>query len=302
MALARARPGPAERRLFLPSGVSRTLTLFRRWPVLPIAVLTVLVVAAIFAPWLAPRDPAKDSLRESLTPPAWYAQGTTKFLLGTDDMGRDIFSRIIFGARISLMVSSVAVVTGLLAGVTLGMISGYYGGWLDEVILRIVDIWLAIPFILFALVVTAIFGQSIEIVVGLMAALAWSAFVRNTRAEVLVLKQMDYVAMAKVVGASPARIMLRHILPGVINTAIVITTLRVGQLILAEASLSFLGAGIPDPTSAWGVMVASGRDFLAIGWWISFFPGAAIFLVVMSMNFLGDWLRDYFDPRLRQLK
>lgn len=283
-----------------PGRTVRVFRFVRNWPVVPVVILALLVFSAAFAPLLAPHDPIKDSLRESLSPPVWYAKGTSKHILGSDDVGRDVLSRIIYGARISLIVAGVAVATGLVAGVTLGIVSGYYGGLLDELIMRMVDIWLAMPFILFALVVIIIVGQSMGIVIALMALLAWSAFVRNIRAEVLVLKQMEYVAGARVAGASDFRIMTRHLLPGVVNTAIVITTLRVGQLILAEASLSFLGAGIPDPTPAWGVMVAAGRDFLGTAWWISFFPGLAIFFVVMSLNFLGDWLRDRFDPRLRQ--
>jgi peptide/nickel transport system permease protein len=283
------------------STASRVYSFLRRWPVLPAVILLVLVFTAIFAPVLAPYDPIKDSLRDSLAPPAFLEGGTANHILGTDDVGRDILSRMIYGARISLMLSAVAVITGLAGGVTLGVVSGYFGGWLEEIILRVVDVWLAMPFILFALVVVSIFGKSLGIMFALLAALAWSAFVRNIRAEVLVLREMDYVQMSRVMGASSLRIMLRHILPGVVNTAIVISTLRVGQLMLAEASLSFLGAGIPEPIPAWGVMVASGRDFLGNAWWVSFFPGFAIFLVVMALNFMGDWLRDFFDPRLRQL-
>ena len=167
--------------------------------------------------------------------------------------------------------------------------------------MRIVDIWAAVPFLIFALVIVIVFGASIPTLMGLLVLLAWSSFVRNIRAEVLSLKERDYVALAKVAGASPVRIMVRHILPGVANTAIVIATLRLGSLILAAAALSFLGAGIPEPTPSWGGMVAQGRDFLATAWWISFFPGISIFLLVMSLNFLGDWLRDRLDPRLRQL-
>jgi peptide/nickel transport system permease protein len=168
--------------------------------------------------------------------------------------------------------------------------------------MRLEDVWLSLPFLLIALVAAVVIGKSFGVVMGLLALLAWSAFVRNVRAEVLSLKTRDYVALARVAGAPTTRIIIRHILPGVVNTIIVIATLRVGQLILAEASLSFLGAGIPAPTPAWGLMVAEGRDYLGTGqWWISFFPGMAIFLVVMSLNFLGDWMRDRLDPRLRQL-
>jgi peptide/nickel transport system permease protein len=280
---------------------ARILHVLRRWPVLPLAVLAVLIVAAIFAPLLAPRDPIKQSLNDRHVPPAWFKEGTSRYVLGADHVGRDVLSRVIFGARISMLVVGISLSTGLLVGSTLGLVAGYFGGWMDEIIMRVVDIWLSLPFLLIALVVAITIGKGFAIVMGLLALLAWSAFVRNVRAEVLSLKTRDYVALAKVSGASPLRILMRHIAPGVVNTIIVIATLRVGQLILAEAALSFLGVGIPAPTPAWGLMIAEGRDYLATAWWVSFFPGMAIFLVVMSLNFVGDWLRDRFDPRLRQL-
>ena len=294
--LATPEDSSPERR----TSMQRVGRFMRDWPVLPLFVLAVLIACALFAPLVAPHDPTKDHLRQSLAPPVWSDGGSATYLLGTDDTGRDIFSRIIFGARISIVVAGVAMATGLIVGITIGIVSGYVGGLVDDLMMRIVDIWLAMPFILFALVVVAVLGKSMNTIIGLMATLAWSAFVRNIRAEVLVLKQMDYVASARVTGASPFRIMFRHIAPGVFNTAIVIATLRVGQLILAEASLSFLGAGIPDPAPAWGLMVAAGRNFIGSAWWISFFPGLAILFVVMSLNFTGDWLRDKLDPRLRQ--
>lgn len=279
----------------------KILHVLRRWPVLPMAVLVALIVAAIFAPLLAPRDPIKQSLNDRHAPPAWFKEGTTRYLLGADHVGRDVLSRAIFGARVSMLVVGISLSTGLLVGSTLGLVAGYFGGWMDEIIMRVVDIWLSLPFLLIALVVAITIGKGFAIVMGLLALLAWSAFVRNVRAEVLSLKTRDYVALAKVSGASTLRILMRHIAPGVVNTIIVIATLRVGQLILAEASLSFLGVGIPAPTPAWGLMIAEGRDYLATAWWVSLFPGMAIFLVVMSLNFVGDWLRDRFDPRLRQL-
>ena len=183
----------------------------------------------------------------------------------------------------------------------MGLVAGYFGGFVDEIIMRITDVWLGLPFILIAIVVVIALGQTMTILLMLLALLAWTAFVRNVRGEVLSLKTRDYVALAKVAGASTFRILIWHILPGVLNTIIVIATLRVGQLILTEAILSYLGAGIPPPTPAWGAMVADGRSFINDAWWISFFPGVAIFLIVMSLNFLGDWMRDRFDPRLRQL-
>jgi peptide/nickel transport system permease protein len=191
--------------------------------------------------------------------------------------------------------------------VSLGLVAGYYGGWVDELIMRLVDLWHALPFLLVALVVVVVSHRGDWqvsqqwIVMGLLALLAWSGFVRNIRAETLILKETEYVMFARVSGASKARLIYRHLLPGVFNTAIVIATFATGNLILAEASLSFLGAGIPSPTPAWGLMIAEARDYVASAWWTSFFPGLAIFLVVMSLNFTGDWLRDRLDPRLREL-
>jgi peptide/nickel transport system permease protein len=231
----------------------------------------------------------------------WMEGGTSDYPLGTDNIGRDIYSRLLHGARISLLVVSIATVSGLVVGTTLGLLAGYLCRHIDEIIMRIVDVWYSVPFIMVALILVVVFGKSTTMMMVLLALLAWTAYVRNVRAEVLTLKELDYVSMARISGASTARILIRHVLPGVVNTIIVIGTLRVGQLILAESVLSFLGAGIPPPQPAWGVMVSDGRNFLATLWWISFIPGFAIFLVVMSFNFLGDWLRDKLDPRLRQL-
>jgi peptide/nickel transport system permease protein len=273
----------------------------RRWPIIPIAILILLVLTGIFASLIAPHDPLEQDLLLRNAPPVWYDEGTSNRLLGADHVGRDVLSRVIHGARISLIVVTVATSTGMLIGVTLGLIAGYFGGFMDEALMRMVDVSLALPFLLIALVVAIVVGPSLGTVIALLALFSWSGFVRFVRAEVLSLKERDYVALAKVSGASSTRIIIRHILPGVINTVTVVTTLRVGQLILAEATLSFVGAGIPAPTPAWGLMVSEGRDYLSTAWWSAFFPGLAIFLVVMSMNFLGDWLRDRLDPRLRQL-
>lgn len=221
--------------------------------------------------------------------------------LGADNVGRDLLSRLIHGARVSIVVVAIALSSGLLIGVSMGLVAGWFGGLIDELIMRITDIWLGMPFILVAIVVVIAIGQTFVILIGLLALLSWTPFVRNVRGEVLSLKTRDYVSLAKVAGASTFRIMIWHLLPGVINTVIVIATLRVGQLILTEAILSFLGAGIPPPTPAWGAMVNDGRAYVTDAWWISFFPGFCIFLVVMSLNFLGDWMRDRLDPRLRQL-
>ena len=279
----------------------RTYRFIREWPVIPALIMVVLVVCAIFAPLIAPHDPLIGDLRVPNTPPIWYAEGSATYILGTDTLGRDVLTRTIFGARISLIIVSIVLSTGALFGTTLGLVAGYYGGHLDEILMRFVDLTLAVPFILVALVVVIILGQSLTIIVILISMFTWSGFSRQVRAEVLSLRTRDYVAMARVAGASDAMILYRHILPGVLNTVIVIATLNVANVILAEAVLSFLGVGVPPPTPAWGAMISDGRDYLGTAWWLAFFPGIAIFLTVVSFNFMGDWLRDKLDPRLRQL-
>jgi len=231
----------------------------------------------------------------------WYAEGGSKFILGTDHAGRDILSRIIQGGRISLMVVSVSVSFGFVVGSTLGLVAAYAGGWWDELIMRLVDVFYAIPYMMIALVVVVIFGQSMTIVLVLLALFSWVGFVRVVRAHALTVKSMDYIALARVAGASHLRILSQHIVPMVVSSAVVVATLSVGSLILLEATLSFIGAGIPAPNPAWGTMISEGRNYIASFWWEAFFPGVAIFLVVMSLNFFGDWLRDRLDPRLRQL-
>lgn len=289
----------------------------RRWPVIPMTVLAALIFCGIFAPVLATHDPygGQDAgLRSRHIPPPWApvgdwlgvgdpAQEATRsgHYLGTDHTGRDVYSRMLFGARISLVVAGIALLSGFITGTTLGIVSGYSGGWIDEIITRIVDIWQALPFLMVALVCVLLFGQSTVLLLALMAALAWNPFVRVIRSQTLVVKNQPFVDLARVAGCSTIRILLRHILPGVINTAVVIATLSVGSLVLAEAALSFLGAGVPHPTPTWGSMVSEGRGYIATAWWPTVIPGVAIFLLVMSLNFTGDWLRDRLDPRLRQL-
>ena len=297
----------------------------RRWPIVPGVIMVVLVVTGVFADQLSPYDDIEQDIRFRNAPPRifntnsdyWaendYSQAmfraegsegkdpSNRFLLGADHVGRDVLSRIIYGARISLVVTSVALFSGLILGVAIGVVSGYYGGFIDEILMRMVDIWYSVPFLLLAMVTVIIFEASLNLIIVLLILLAWSGYVRNLRGEVLSLKERDYIASARVAGASTLRIMIKHLLPGLMSTIFVIASLRVGQLILAEASLSFLGAGIPGPTPAWGVMIADGREYVESAWWQTVFPGVAIFLVVLAFNFLGDWVRDRLDPRLRQL-
>ena len=230
------------------------------------------------------------------------AAGSTKFLLGTDVLGRDILSRIIFGARISLIVAAVTLGVGGGIGVAVGLLSGYYGGWMDELLMRLVDIILSLPLILVALVLVVAVGQSFEMIIVVLALWIWPRFARMVRGEVLQLKTLDYVALARVAGASTTRILFVHLFPGTINTLIVVATLQVGIVILVEATLSFLGAGVPPPDPAWGSMVADGRDRLVDAWWVATMPGIAILITVMSLNLFGDWLRDTLDPKLRQME
>ena len=274
---------------------------FRRYPLIPITVLSILVFCALAANILASHDARSGGIRDRHIPPAWTEEGTTNHLLGTDHSGRDVFSRMLFGARISLVVAAIALLSGGTIGTAMGVFSGYYGGIVDEIITRAVDIWQALPFLMVALVCVLLFEQSLTLLLFLMVALAWVPFVRVIRSVTLVIKNEPYVDLARVAGASTVRVLIRHILPGVVNTAVVISTLSVGSLIMAEAALSFLGAGVPSPTPTWGSMVADGRSYLATAWWPTVYPGLAIFLVVMSLNFTGDWLRDRLDPRLRQL-
>lgn len=227
--------------------------------------------------------------------------GTTKHLLGTDKGGMDIFSRIIHGARIALLVSLLAIVLSGAIGVTLGMLAGYFGGLLDAVVMRMVDVSLSISIVLVALVLAAVRGPATENVLAVVALLLWSRFARLARGETLALKNLDFIARARVAGASHTRIMFKHILPNLFNTMIVLATLQIGFVIVLEAGLSFLGAGIPRPNPAWGLMVADGRELITESWWVAFFPGVAILLTVLSFNLLGDWLRDKLDPKQRQI-
>jgi peptide/nickel transport system permease protein len=287
---------------YSPPRVAGALRQLRRYPLVPTAMLILLlVIPAIFATQMAPHDPLKGSLANRLKAPAWQDGGSLTYPLGTDKLGRDILSRIIHGARVSLVVSLVAILVGGAIGTGLGLVSGYFGRWIDSLIMRLVDISLSLPTILLALVLVAAVGPSFGTVIAVLVVLLWARYARLVRAETLAIKERDFIARARVAGASHARIMLRYIFPNVVNSLIVLATLQVGYVILLESALSFLGAGLPRPLPAWGLMIADGRELIVTAWWVSMFPGLAIMLTVLALNLLGDWLRDHLDPKLRNV-
>jgi peptide/nickel transport system permease protein len=298
MAIVTARTLP----WYAPPRVARALRQVRRYPVVPLAILTfLLVIPAVLAPQVAPYDPLKGSLSKRLIPPAWQAGGSMDHPLGTDKLGRDMLSRIIHGARVSLAVSLVAIFVGGTIGTVLGLVSGYFGGWVDSLLMRLVDISLSFPTILMALVLVAAVGPSFGTVIAVVVVFLWARYARLVRGETLSIKQRDFIARARVAGASHTRIMARYIFPNVVNSLVVLATLQVGYVILLESALSFLGAGLPRPTPAWGLMIADGRELIVTAWWVSMFPGLAIMLTVLALNLLGDWLRDHLDPKLRHV-
>jgi peptide/nickel transport system permease protein len=287
-----------------PSGVFSRLAFLRLkdFPLIPALILGFIALVAVFANFLAPHNPEIGSLTARFKPPFWQTGGTTKYLLGTDQLGRDVLSRLIFGARVSMVVGFTAVIFAGTVGTTLGIISGYLGGWVDQVIMRITDTWLALPALMFAIFLAAIVGPSMWNIVIILGLVYWTRYARVIRGEVLSLKEREFVRLAIVAGCSKWTIMYRHILPNVVNSAIVIGTLMLGVVIITEASLSFLGVGVPPPQAAWGLMLSDGKQSLMVGrWWLSVMPGLCIMLMVLSANILGDWLRVKLDPQLRQL-
>jgi peptide/nickel transport system permease protein len=287
----------------LEATVIRTARLGRtRVPWFSLAFLVIVVVSAIFAPWIAPDDPELGRLRDRLIPPFWQEGGSLDHIFGTDLLGRDIFSRVVFGARVSLAVGFLSVAIAGTVGSIIGMIAGYYKGWVDALLMRLTDMTLALPLILMAIVLVAILGNpSFSKIVLTIVILRWAFYARQVRGETLAVMEQPYIDLARISGASTRRILFRHVLPNVMPTLLVLATLNVALIILVEASLSFLGAGIPPPTPAWGLMVAEGRDLIKTSWWVSIIPGIAIFLTVLAVNLAGDWIRDRVDPKLRQI-
>jgi peptide/nickel transport system permease protein len=274
----------------------------RRWPPLvPLAIVAALVLCGILAPVLAPQSPVEGSLGDRLVPPVGMDGTKPGHLLGTDRLGRDTLSRLIYGARISLSVSVLGItLTGAL-GSFIGLLAGFIGGWLDTLLMRIVDISLSLPGILIAVLLSVVFEPSFTNVIIVVVFLLWPSYARLVRGETLGIKQQEFVSLARIAGCSNLTIMFRHIVPNLAPSILVLATLHVGYVIVLEAALSFLGVGIPPPTPSWGVMVADGRGLIEQAWWVSILPGIAILVTVLSLNILGDWVRDRLDPKLRQV-
>lgn len=272
----------------------------RGLPIIPLLVIACFTVMAILAPLIAPHDPVSGRLLARLTPPVWGG-GSWQYPLGTDAVGRDILSRLVYGARTSLAVAVLSMLIGGGIGSLIGMVAGYLGGYVDAVLMRLADITNGFPVVLLALVLAVIYGPSFGTVLIAVCFMLWARFAHVVRADVLSLRDRDYVKLAIVAGASRPRILLRHILPNVANTIVVLASVQIGWVILVEASLGFLGAGVPPPTPDWGTMVSDGRQYIIVGYWVALMPGIAIMLTVLAFNLIGDWLRDALDPRQRSL-
>ena len=281
----------------MPSGRARS----QRLPLFSLGVIGAFVVVALLAPLLGLSNPQEQSLRKRFRPPVWEERGTWEHPLGTDRLGRDMLSRIIWGARVSLAAGVVTVLLASAFGAAVGLVAGYYGGRVDIALMRFTDATMSFPVILLALILAVTVGPSFTNVVVAIAVILWARYARVIRAQVLTLMQLDFIAQSRIAGAGGWRIITRHLFPNTLNTLVVLVTLQIGYVIIVEASLSFLGAGIPPPTPAWGSMISEGREYVTSAWWASFFPGLAILLVVLAFNLIGDWLRDTLDPKLRQL-
>lgn len=288
---------PAARSL-----MSRNFARFRRdrFAMLATAVLAIFVIMAIFAPLLAPHDPYDGDLLRRLQPPAWMEGGEWSYLLGCDSLGRDILSRIIYGARISIFIGVAVVLLAAMIGTVAGLTAGYFGGAIDATISRIVDVLLAFPYLIFAIGLMGMMGPGLENIVLALVYKEWTISCRVIRGETLVAREQDYVEAARAIGASSRHIMLREILPNVTSALIVVATTRIATIIILEASLSFLGIGVQPPLASWGSMVSDGRQYLLEAWWVSTLPGVAILLLVLSVNIASQSLRDAFDPRLHR--
>lgn len=287
-------------RVASPSLVQQVLWTFRKTPVIPAFIVLLIIFSALAAPWVSPQDPSRIEPAARLTPPAWSPGGSAKHFLGTDSTGRDLLSRIIYGARVSLIVATIGIGVSACFGTLMGLLAGYFGGLVDMTIMRVVDVMMSLPVLFLALALAAVIPSGMFIIILIVSVFGWSQFARIIRGEVLSLKERDFVALARVAQAGPWRIMLRHILPNLVNTLTVLVTLDVGGVIMFEAAFSFIGFGVQPPTPSWGNMLSEGQNYLTTAWWIAAFPGLALMAMVFSCNFIGDWLRDALDPKLRQ--
>lgn len=263
-----------------------------------LTVIIVVCLMALFAPWVAPYNPTAQALLNRNVPPFWMDGGTLSHVLGTDQLGRDLFSRIVYGARISLFVGIATVLIQTSIGVTVGLIAGYRRGWIDTVFMRIADVWLAIPFLVLAIAVAVILGPGVLNTVLVLGLVGWVTYARVVRAEVLTVRERDFVLAARSIGTPAFRIVRQHIIPNVMASILVVATLQISRMIIAEASLSFLGLGVQPPEPAWGSMISEGRDRLGQQWWLATMPGLALLLTTLGINLLGDSMRDILDPRI----
>ena len=266
-------------------------------PWVPVAIMAIVLASALLAPLVAPHDPTEISMLDAKLAPG----ENLRYPLGTDVMGRDMGSRLIYGARTALFISLIALGTGAFVGTVLGLVAGFRAGWVDTLVMRAADVALGFPTILVAMIIVTILGAGIENIIMAVALTVWARFARMIRGDVLSIKQLDFVTFARIAGLSTPLIIIRHIFPNTINTLMVITSLQIGQVILLEASLSFLGLGLPPGDPAWGLMVSEGRSVILEVWWLALLPGLAITAVVLAFNFFGDWLRDTLDPKLRRI-
>ena len=275
-----------------------------KWALTSIIWLFIIIAIAIFASHLAPFDPNKNNIMERVAPPLTLdKQGNMKYLIGSDALGRDSFSRLIFGAQVSLIVGFSAVLVGGILGTALGVYAGYYGKWIDDIIMRLADIQLAFPFILLAILFLVVLGEGLINLIIVLGIGQWVTYARIARAQTISQKEKEYVEAAKALGVNNFSIMFGSILPNIFAPLIVIASFNVASVILAEAALSFLGLGVPPQIPTWGAMLAESRDHIfAKRWWMPFFPGMAILLTVLAFNIVGDWLRDYLDPRLKEVE
>ena len=298
---------PADPRLAVgrtsPGRLQALLKAAREAPLTPLIILGGLILVALLADLIAPYDPTmpvKDA--EMFRPPFWMEGGSLATPLGTDFQGRDILSRLIYGARVSLIVGIMGTLVAGGIGTAMGIVSGYVGGWVDQIIMRVTDAWLALPAIVFAIFLAAMVGPSMWNIIVILGAVYWTRYARVIRGEVLTLREREFVKLAEIAGASRLRVIKKHILPNVMNTATVLASLTVGVVIIAEASLSFLGVGVPPPQPAWGLMLSEARPTLLAGqWWLTVFPGMCILLIVLATQLFGDWLRVRLDPQQRNL-